>query len=72
LVDGAKLAIAIPHYNGKDGKKWFDWKETVITKIGQFPAFVKVFEDKDEAKKEMALSTVLYNIFKEKTLHSPI
>jgi hypothetical protein len=44
----------------------------VITKIGQFPAFVKVFEDKDEAKKEMALSTVLYNIFKEKTLHSPI
>jgi hypothetical protein len=67
LVNGAKLALAIPPYNGKDGKKWFDWKDTVYTKIGQFPAFGAVFEDEGEAKKEKALSSILYNIFKEKT-----
>jgi hypothetical protein len=47
---------------------WFDWKEVVKMKLGLFPSFVKVFEDEGEALKDPKRSSVLYNVFKEKTL----
>jgi hypothetical protein len=65
-VNGMKLALAIPVYKGEE-EKWFDWRAIVLMKIGQFPAFGKVFQDEAEALKDTVTSEVLYNIFKEKT-----
>ena len=67
MANGSKLGDAIPKFNGERAE-WFDWKEMVEIKIGQFPAFRKVFADEAEALRDTVMSDVLYSVFQERTL----
>jgi hypothetical protein len=66
VQNGSKLGLAIPSFDG-DREKWFYWKEMVEIKIAQFPTFGKAFADEAEANRDPVTSTVLYNIFLERT-----
>jgi hypothetical protein len=66
VQNGSKLGIAIPSFDGVR-EKWFQWKEMVEIKIAQFPNFGKAFSDEAEAIRDTVTSTVLYNIFLERT-----
>jgi hypothetical protein len=66
VQNGSKLGLAIPSFDG-DRERWFNWKEMVEIKIAQFPSFGKAFTDEAEAVRDTVTSTVLYNIFLERT-----